>query len=121
MDKTITLRLKKKNLKINATLSAIFGALSLNPVKTIAQIAEKAKESPYNVFYIDLISKDDGSYSLQLRENPDTFHLKQLAKNGLITQNSLTEYAKATLHKSSAITVDQRVRQLKGIIKSFNL
>lgn len=111
------LRLKKDNLKISATLSSIFNSLGLNPSSTLKQIADLANTIDYNLFFVSL--EVQNGLSLKLLDNPDSFYLKRILSKGVITDQDLRDYALKTLHKSRTLSVEKRILELKGIIKSF--
>jgi ribosomal protein L11 len=118
----IKLRLKKDKLKINATLSSVFNMLGLNPVKTLADIGEKAKTLPKNrnKFFVKIVQYEDDSCELDLMDFPDSVYLKQITSQiGVDYSEKLTQYAKQTMHKSYCKTVEGRVKELEGILKSI--
>ena len=119
--KKVTLRLKKDKVKINATLSALFSRLSLNPVKTLDQINKAGKNSHSKIFYVDLLVDPQGNLKLELKQNPDTLNLKELVDNGRIDQRKLREYAEKTLEKSLAHDLEGRLRELKGVLRSMKI
>jgi hypothetical protein len=115
------MKVKPHKLKINATMSAICSKNNLIPNKVLTVIKDRVSGIKDKVCYGNLVKIDDSEVDFVILPNPDTLNLKKIVSENSSEQlqKAIRQYAIDTLDKTYCPSLDKRINELRGIIKSL--
>ena len=119
--KTILLRFRNKEIKINAALSAICNKCGLIPVKLTSKLNQIQKTIPSEKtrFFVKLMVTNS-DFEVEVLDCPDSDFIRTIKKDtAQQQQRKIRAYAEKTISKSYCCSIEGRYNELMGIKKSF--